>query len=183
MSLWWKFTVFINLREKRVTNPAHPDSLPVVVFFQASSAHGVFLLPLSLVKIEYAGKENAAPVFSSRLTRVLTMHHNFAADNLTPLICIRVVIAVKRQDSEWKESIAWDVQNKIFLQVRWHQLWIGEFCCAMSVPGLSWTSDKWFYQLGQALLHSWIQEMKEIHRFSKEKKIPLLYSFYWKDNR
>lgn len=100
MSLWWKLTVFINLREKRVTNPVHP--LPVVVFFQASSAHGVFLLPLSLVKIEYAGKENAAHAISSHLTRVLTMYRNFAADNLTLLIFSRVNVAVRHQDSEWR---------------------------------------------------------------------------------
>lgn len=100
MSLWWKLTVFINLREKRVTNPVHP--LPVVVFLQASSAHGVFLLPLSLVKIEYAGKENAAHAISSHLTRVLTMYRNFAADNLTLLIFSRVNVAVRHQDSEWR---------------------------------------------------------------------------------
>lgn len=54
----------------------------------------------------------------------------------------------------------------------------------MSFPELSWNSYKCFYQLGQALLHSEIQEMKEIHRFSEEKKKnPLSCSFYLKDNR
>lgn len=143
MSLWWKLTVFINLREKRVTNPAHPDSPPVVVFFQASWAHGVFLLPLSPLKIEYAEKENTACALSSRLTRVLTMRHSFfSADNLTPLICSGVVVAVRRQGSEWIESIALDAsrrgkENQFYfrmilywylLQVSWHHLWIGEFC-------------------------------------------------------
>lgn len=92
--------VFINLTEKRATNPLRPESLHVVVVFQASLAHGVFLLPVSLVKIEYAGKENAAHAFGLHLTRVLTMRRNFAADNLTALICSRVVSAVRRQDVE-----------------------------------------------------------------------------------
>lgn len=83
------------MTEKRATNPARPESLHVAVVFQASAAHGVFLLPLSLVKIEYAGKENAAHVLGAHLTRVLTMHHNFTADKLTALICSRVVLAVR----------------------------------------------------------------------------------------
>lgn len=141
MSLWWKLTVFINLREKRVTNPARPDSPPVVVFFQASWAHGVFLLPLSPLKIEYAEKENAARALSSRLTRVLTMHHSFfSADNLTPLICSRVDVVVRRQGSEWIQShwmLRGGKENQFYfkmilywylLQVSWHHLWIGELC-------------------------------------------------------
>lgn len=91
--------MFINLTEKRATNPASPESLHVVVVFQASAAHGVFLLPLSLVKIEYAGKENAEHAFGLHLTRVLTMRHNFAADNLTALICSRVIFAVRPQEA------------------------------------------------------------------------------------
>lgn len=88
------------MTEKRATNPARPESLRVVVVFQASVAPGVFLLPISLVKIEYAGKKNAAHALGLHLTRVLTMHHNVTADYLTALICSRVVFAVRRRDAE-----------------------------------------------------------------------------------
>lgn len=145
MSLWWKLTVFINLREKRVTNPARPDSPPVVVFFQASWAHGVFLLPLSPLKIEYAEKENTARALSSRLTRVLTMHHSFFfrrqldASNLQPgsRCCQTSRLGMNRVHRIGCLGGGEGEENQFYfkmilfwylLQVSWHHLWIGEFC-------------------------------------------------------
>lgn len=159
--------MFINLREKRVTNPARPESSPVV-FFQASLARGVFLLPVSLVKIEYAWEENAARVFGLHLTRVLTMRQNFAADNLTPLIFSRGGIHCQASRLGGKECddrtlrekgegqfliskwIFHFILSRIISRVRWHPVEILEFCfheahpcslncCTMSVPGLPWT--------------------------------------------